>query len=456
MDKKQLASLVRMADHVEITQVMAELVQSFDRFDAMNILQNLMASDHPEVSVEFMEEGLYEGPEKVKAYMLAIQDYLDDPSDKRGFMPLQNLATPHIVVSTSGQRARAQWDILNASAMQATPYPGDQTKLTALWICGRYDNEFIKVGGKWKLLKLHLVTYFKSPFEEGWLKDPDCLRFGACKVEPTCPSNPNKIYHSDANYSGDGLHTYGPFLPEKIEDGPAPELVEDEATLKRIERAAAVKEIEMMQGRYLTLLDAFNMKQMCVELFDMDEPDVTFTMCEGGDYVGPGMKAFVENCNKPSAGNPMAVHGWFGMVCLWTPHIVVSEDGNHAWAQWNELAPHAMAVTPYPGDKKRPVGYWFIARYNNEYIKKDGKWKMLKNKVYSYARAPYELGWLKQADARRIMHDYHHAGEDPFQPQYRPANIYSGKGAHRWEPFLPEEAYGPKEAPQTDCADANQ
>jgi len=54
------------------------------------------------------------------------------------------------------------------------------------------------------------------------------------------------------------------------------------------------------------------------------------------------------------------------------------------------------------------------------------------------------------------MHDYHHAGEDPFQPQYRPANIYSGKGAHRWEPFLPEEAYGPKEAPQTDCADANQ
>ena len=55
MDKKQLASLVRMADHVEITQVMAELVQSFDRFDAMNILQNLMAADHPEVSVEFME-----------------------------------------------------------------------------------------------------------------------------------------------------------------------------------------------------------------------------------------------------------------------------------------------------------------------------------------------------------------------------------------------------------------
>ncbi len=439
MDKKQLASLVRMADHVEITQVMAEYVQYMDQFDAMKILNKCMASEHPEVSVEFMEEGYYEGPDKVREYMQYIQSYLDDPSDKRGWMGVQNLATPHIVVSTSGQRARAQWDILNANAMMATPYPADREKLTALWICGRYDNEFIKIEGEWKLLKIHLVTYFKTPFEEGWLKNPDCLRFGGCKIEPTRPSNPNRIYHSDATYSGDGLHTYGPFLPTVIDDGPATELVEDETTMKRIERAAAVKEIENIQGRYLTLLDSFNMKQMCVELFAMDEPDITFTMCEGGDYVGPGMKAFVEGCNKPSAGNPMAVHGWFGMVCLWSPHVVLSEDGNHAYAQFNELAPHAMAVTPYPGDKKRPCGYWFLARYNNEYIKVDGQWKLLKNKVYSYARSPYELGWVKQADARRILHAYHFAGDDPYQPQYNPANIYSGRGAHQWGPFIPEQ-----------------
>lgn len=439
MDKKQLESLVRMADHTEISQLMAEFISCFDQFNAVKAMNKLMAFEHPEVSVEFMEEGLFEGPEKVKAYMGYIQEYLDDPKDKRGWMAIQNLASPHIVVSTSGQRARAQWDILNANAMQACPYPGDQQKLTALWICGRYDNEFIKINGEWKLLKLHLVTYFKTPFEEGWLKNPDCLRFGDCPIEPTRVSNPNKIYHSDANYSGDGLHTYGPFLPAVIDDGPAPELVEDEATIRRIERAAAVKEIEMMQGRYLTLLDSFNMKGMCEELFAMEEPNVTFMMCEGGDYVGAGMKAFVENCNKPSAGNPMAVHGWFGMVCLWSPHIVVSEDGNYAYAQFNELAPHAMAVTPYPGDRKRPVGYWFLARYNNEYKKINGEWKMVKNKVYSYARSPYDLGWIKQADARRIMHAYHFAGDDPFQPQYNAANIYSGKGAHQWGPFITEQ-----------------
>lgn len=437
MDKKQLASLVRMADRVEITQVMTRFVQYFEEFDAKTALEKLIAYDDPAVSVEFMEEGVYEGPEKVKEYFDAIQEYFDDPSDKRGFLPLQNLATPHIVISSSGNRAMGQWDMLNANAMQASEYPHDTTKLTALWICGRYDNEFIKVDGKWKLLKVHLVTYFKTPFDQGWLKDPNCLSFGSCKVTPTRPSNQNKIYHSDATYSGEYLHNYGPYLPDSIDDGPAPEPTEDEATMRRIERAAAVKEIEMMQGRYLTLLDSFNMKQMSEELFAMDEPDVTFTMCEGGDYTGPGMRAFVEACNKPSAGNPMAVHGWFGMVSIWSPNIILNEEGNRARAVWNELAPHAMAVTPYPGDVKKPCGYWFLARYENDYIKIDGKWRLLKNKVYSYARAPYELGWVKQPDARRILHGYHANGIDPVQPQYSPVSVYSGKGPHNWGPFDP-------------------
>lgn len=186
MDQQQLAALVRMADRVEIAQLMGKFTQYFDQFNAEKILHQLMAADHPEVSVEFMECGLYQGPEKVQAYMEGIQAYLDDPADKRGWMGLQNLSNPHIVVSSSGNRARGQWDILNANAMQAAEYPAAERKLTALWVCGRYDNEFIRVDGQWKLLKVHLVTYFKTPFDQGWLKNADCLRpCGNIRVEPT-------------------------------------------------------------------------------------------------------------------------------------------------------------------------------------------------------------------------------------------------------------------------------
>jgi hypothetical protein len=441
MDKLELARLIRMADRVEICQLMAKFTQYFDQFDALKILNKLMAADHPEVSVEFMEDGLYAGPEKVKAYMHAVQKYLDDPSDKRGWMALQNLANPHVVISTSGNRARGQWDVLNANAMQVPDYSSGQRKLTALWVCGRYDNEFIKVDGQWKLLKVHLVPYFKTPFDQGWLKNPDCVRLGGMSgVEPTRVSNPRSIYHSDATYSGQWLHNYGPYLPDSIDDGPAPEPMEDEATLRRIERAAAVKEIEMLQGRYLTLLESFSMARMCEELFAWKHPECCFMMCEGGEYRGPDMKRFVDACSDlKSEGNPMTVHGWFGMVDLWTPNIVVSNDGSRAKAQWNVLSPHAMAVTPYPGDEKKVTAYWFIARYDNEYIKLDGEWKILKNRVYSFARSPYELGWVRQPDARRLMHAYHGCGVEPFQASYHPDNVYSGKGPHNWGPFLPDE-----------------
>ena len=78
-------------------------------------------------------------------------------------------------------------------------------------------------------------------------------------------------------------------------------------------------------------------------------------------------------------------------------------------------------------------------RYDNEFIKIDGEWKILKNQVYSFARSPYDLGWVRQSDARRIMHAYHGCGDNPFQPAYHPDNVYSGKGAHTWGPFLPDE-----------------
>ena len=250
MDKQQLIKLVHFADRVEIEQLMAKFVQYFDQFDALKILDKLMAADNPKVSVEFFECGLYEGPEKVKKYMMEIQKYLDDPFDKRGWMAFQNLSNPHIIISRSGTRAIGQWDMLNANAMQAAEYPGVERKLTALWICGRYVNEFIKENGKWKLLNVHLVGYFKTPFDQGWVKQPDCLRFyDNGSVEPTRQSNQRYVYHPDANYSGKGLHNYGPFIPEDYgQNEPEAVYTEDEQTLRRIQRALILKKSRCFRG----------------------------------------------------------------------------------------------------------------------------------------------------------------------------------------------------------------
>ena len=401
-----------------------------------------MANEHPEISIEITECGIFEGPEKVRLYIEGIQRYMDDPTDKRGWMAMQNLANPAVVVSPDGKRALGHWDILSPMAMQAASYPGDERRLTAFWFCGRYANEFVRIDGEWKILKLRLISFFKSPLEQGWIKQPDCIRFWAnTGVKPTRVRDESTSYHSDAFYSGEGLYTLGTHLPKTChgESDALAEYKEDEETMARIQRAADIREIEMLQSRYITLLDSFSMTDMFEKLFAVDDPQVSFEMVEGGEYSGAKLPEFIKQCDKFMA-SPASKHGWFGVIDLWTPNIVVSEDGNSAQAMFNAFAPHGMDVSVYPGDERKMTAYWFIGRYCNKYVKVKGKWKILKNRVIAFTRPPYDEGWIKQPEARRITHDYYTTPSKPSRVvTYHPDNVYSGDGAHNWGIFIQDQ-----------------
>ena len=442
MEQKELARLVNMADVTEIQMIMGKLTQYFDQFDVMKIYNKLLAKDHPEVSVEITECGIFEGPETVKAYMEGIQRYMDDPSDKRGWMVLQNLANPAVVVSKDGRRALGNWDLLAPMAMQAAPYPGEERKLTAFWFCGRYTNEFVKVDGVWKILKLRLISFFKSPLDQGWIKQQDCIRFWAnTGVKPTRVRDTATFYHSDAFYSGEELYTLGTHLPKECPGESEEEAVytEDEATMARIQRAADIREIEMLQSRYITLLDSFSMTEMFEKLFATNHPEVSFEMVEGGEYSGEKLPAFIKQCDM-FMQSPASKHGWFGVIDLWTPNIVIGEDGEYAVATFHAFSPHGMDVSVYPSDERKMTAYWFIGRYFQKYVKINGEWKILKNRVAAFTRPPYDEGWIRQPEARRITHDYHTKPSKPSRViTYHPDNVYSGDGAHTWGPFLPDQ-----------------
>jgi hypothetical protein len=42
----------------------------------------------------------------------------------------------------------------------------------AVWGHGRYDMEFVKVGGKWKIHLFKFLWNFNTPWDEGWFKTP--------------------------------------------------------------------------------------------------------------------------------------------------------------------------------------------------------------------------------------------------------------------------------------------
>ena len=143
---------------------------------------------------EIGEMGVYEGPESVKRFLTALAAR----ERFRGQMIHIMLMNPYIMVSKDGKTAKGMWWAFGPCADYCTPYPGDEQKLTAYWLCGKYDKEYVKEDGRWKLLSLHMMVYFRSPCEQGWLKEPDCARWQALTGAP--PYKPQSLidpYHPD-------------------------------------------------------------------------------------------------------------------------------------------------------------------------------------------------------------------------------------------------------------------
>jgi limonene-1,2-epoxide hydrolase len=40
----------------------------------------------------------------------------------------------------------------------------------AMWLAGRYEDEYVRIGGEWKFKRLKFITRFLAPYEEGWTK----------------------------------------------------------------------------------------------------------------------------------------------------------------------------------------------------------------------------------------------------------------------------------------------
>lgn len=213
---KQLERLRRASDITEIQMLMAKFVECFSKMEALKALE-LFATDDDNVSIELAECGGYDGPKQVKAFLTAYDEYLKDPSDKRGWMELQNICNPTVKVSKNHEKAVGYWTILAPSAKWGMPYPCDEYKLTAHWGCGKYIAEFKKTNEGWKILKLQLVWFLRSPFELGWMRQPDCVHMPVLQgVKPDREPDYFNIYNADYGCASGGIE-WGPYLPDEIE-----------------------------------------------------------------------------------------------------------------------------------------------------------------------------------------------------------------------------------------------
>lgn len=212
---EQAKKLQRAADIIEIQMLMGQFVTCLEKMDGISIWENLYVHDNPKVSVELGDYGGYVGTEHVKEFFAAYDAYLKNPDDKRGWFDMKNLTTPYVIISNNGNSAYGSWSCFGPQSKQAMPYPSQMRTLTAIWNAAKYVCDFVKTDDGWKILTLREVVYIRSPFELGWIKQPDCIR-----SEPLNGMMPDMIsrpytYHPDALYSPKGLYNWGPFPPEE-------------------------------------------------------------------------------------------------------------------------------------------------------------------------------------------------------------------------------------------------
>ena len=66
------------------------------------------------------------------------------------------------MIDVDGDRAKGIWYLFQASTMAE----GNQ----ALWGSGRYDDDYVRIDGEWKIRNSNLNLFFWTPFDQGWVK----------------------------------------------------------------------------------------------------------------------------------------------------------------------------------------------------------------------------------------------------------------------------------------------
>jgi len=215
MTKEELGARIEELEarvrHSEDVLAIMNLQSRYNYYLELNYcdrVPDLFAQKDPNVKCEICDGGVYEGLESIKH----LWKLMGEGQGGRGFLGTIMISTPHIQVSKDGKTARGMWHAFGPNSVPATAYPGDKPdQLTAIWFLGKYDNEYVKEDGKWKFRSLHVIVYIRTPYEQGWLKQPNARMFGLppSVIKPDKPSTVFKPYHP---------HGFNELLPEPPEE----------------------------------------------------------------------------------------------------------------------------------------------------------------------------------------------------------------------------------------------
>jgi hypothetical protein len=160
--KAQVAELTRAKDQLEIMKLQS-LYSHLYHVGQRAKVPALFAQKTPGVTLEMEDSGVYEGLESVTRFWNAV---FDDAKIGAGHLAIHMAVNPVIEIDSPGTRARGLW---HSHGYCSFPVEGVFKQFLCL---GKYDMEYVKEDGCWKILRFWYRQTFMCPYEKGWADEP--------------------------------------------------------------------------------------------------------------------------------------------------------------------------------------------------------------------------------------------------------------------------------------------
>jgi hypothetical protein len=156
----KMASLQREVNLIEDMKAIERLQQAFGHYVSEGMAAEAagLFSDRPDASIEFAQQGVYLGRQRIESFLAAL-----GIKSGSGLLRETPMIQGVVHVAADGRTARGRWRSLVMAGRA-----GEDGR----WIEGPYENEYVKEAGVWRIARLHWFTTVDSSYDKGWHKGP--------------------------------------------------------------------------------------------------------------------------------------------------------------------------------------------------------------------------------------------------------------------------------------------
>ncbi|MDR2216414.1 MAG: nuclear transport factor 2 family protein [Nevskiaceae bacterium] len=170
--KEQLAAAQTQAQRAEDWTQVANLQASYGFYVDKMRWDDVADLFTPNATLEIAGRGLFIGQDRIRTYLKALGTF------EYGTLYNHTQLQPVIHIADDGASAKARW----RSIIQVAHLGKD-----ARWGEATYENEYMKLDGKWRISKLHSFITYYIPFDKGWDKGGNPLPQQLGDLKPDAP-----------------------------------------------------------------------------------------------------------------------------------------------------------------------------------------------------------------------------------------------------------------------------